>query len=241
MGLRPVAPRRSVSDEVFDQLSAEIVYGHLAPGDPLPAERSLTQALGVNRQAVREALKRLEQAGLVDIQHGGATRVADFRRRASLDLLPMVLLRADGSIDPAVVRAILELRGAVGPDVARRCAERALRALVDELEAVVDAIAETPADDLERLGELDTALWELLVEGSDNIAYRLAYNGLRATYGPIEASLRTVMAPELADLDDKRAIVAAVADGDGNAADAAARRLLARGAAALTTAVAERS
>src|SRR4051812_26077838 len=101
MPLQPVA-RQSVSDAAFRQLEAEILSGRLAPGDALPSERSLTEVLGVNRQAVREALKRLDQAGLVEISHGGATRVRDFRTDGGLDLLPALLVDGTGRIDGTV-------------------------------------------------------------------------------------------------------------------------------------------
>src|SRR5690349_15136281 len=56
--IQPVQ-RRSVPDDVFEQLAAEVVGGVLAPGAPLPSERKLAELLGVSRPAVREALQRL--------------------------------------------------------------------------------------------------------------------------------------------------------------------------------------
>lgn len=56
--LKPVR-KQSLSDAVFTQLRDQIVSGALAPGEPLPAERLLCEALGVNRGSVREALRRL--------------------------------------------------------------------------------------------------------------------------------------------------------------------------------------
>ena len=55
MPLIPVA-RRSVTDEVFDQILAEVLDGELAPGASLPSERQLAEVLGVSRPVVREAL-----------------------------------------------------------------------------------------------------------------------------------------------------------------------------------------
>lgn len=85
--LKPVR-RQSLSDAVFDQLRDRIVSGAMRAGDPLPAERALCEALGVNRGAVREALKRLAQARLVAVQHGGASRVLDFERRPASSSCP---------------------------------------------------------------------------------------------------------------------------------------------------------
>jgi GntR family transcriptional regulator, transcriptional repressor for pyruvate dehydrogenase complex len=113
MPLEPIA-RRSVTDEVFAQLSAEVLNGDLAAGENLPSERRLAEVLGVSRPSVRQALQRLANAGLVDVRHGDATTVRDFRRTAGLSLLPQLLL-AGGGLDIGVVRSILETRLLVGP------------------------------------------------------------------------------------------------------------------------------
>lgn len=242
MDLQPVT-RRSVSDAVFDQLQARIVSGGFAPGDALPAERSLTEALGVNRQAVREALKRLHQAGLVDITHGGATRVRDWRTGAGLDLLPALLTTADGHLDIGVARSVLEMRACIGPDAARLCADRAVSGRGDDLVATAAAMAEvldaddatTTEDRLAALAELDWRFWELVIDGADNVAYRLAYNSLRAAVAPLADVLPTLQRDELADIDAHHALAAAVAAGDAAAAEAAARDLLAKGSAAVVS------
>src|SRR5512138_3900841 len=95
---KPLA-RRLLATEVFDQIKDRILRGEMTAGMTLPAERALAELLKVNRNAVREGLKRLEQAGLVAIHQGGATRVLDYRRTAGLELLGTMLLRPDGKID----------------------------------------------------------------------------------------------------------------------------------------------
>ncbi len=63
MALEKVA-RRSLPDEVYQQLLGNTLAGSLSTGDPLPSERQLAEVLGVSRPAVREALQRLAHAGL---------------------------------------------------------------------------------------------------------------------------------------------------------------------------------
>ncbi len=70
----------------------------MQPGQPLPSERRLAEVLGVSRPAVREAIKRLTEAGLVEVRHGDATTIRDFRKHAGLDLLPRLLIRS-GEVD----------------------------------------------------------------------------------------------------------------------------------------------
>ena len=124
--LDPVS-RRSLPDAVFERISERIFEGQLAPGDRLPSERELAQQLGVNRNALREALKRLEQLRLVSIHPGGSTRVLDFRRSSGLDLLTAILFSGSGELRLEAARSLVELRAVLGPDIAARAALRAPR------------------------------------------------------------------------------------------------------------------
>src|SRR5690349_11578046 len=126
------------SEQVHARLRGEILSGRFAPGDALPSERRLSEDLETNRHAIREALKRLQQAGLVSISQGGATRVRDWRRHGGLELL-LDLEEAPEQLQ--VVRAAMEMRACVGADAARRCAERADQALRAELRARVEQFA----------------------------------------------------------------------------------------------------
>src|SRR6478752_315960 len=138
MPLQPVS-RRSVPDEVFDQVLAEVVDGGLEAGEALPSERRLAEVLGVSRPAVREALQRLSQARLVEVRHGGSTTVRDFRRFGGLDLLPRLLVR-DGVLDAGVARSILQARQAIAPAVAAEAAETAGAAASAALDEAATAI-----------------------------------------------------------------------------------------------------
>lgn len=234
--LKPVR-RQSLSDAVFAQLREQIVSGDLQAGATLPAERALCEALGVNRGAVREALKRLAQARLVAVQHGGASRVLDFRASAGLELLPDLLLTDDGGFDPAVVRSVVEMRSALAPDIARLAAERGAAALAGTLDGIVERMS-AAAGDLPELQGLAMRFWSALVDGTDNVAYRLAYNSLRDTYEKCMELLTGVLADELADEKRYRAIASAVRRGDGAGAERLARALTQRGERRLLDAVA---
>src|SRR4051794_35712144 len=137
MPLQPVS-RRSVPDEIFEQVLGEVVSGALGPGEALPSERRLAEVLGVSRPAVREALQRMAQTRLVEVRHGGATTVRDFRRHAGLDLLPSLLVRG-GSVDVPVVRSVVEARLLIGPGVAALAAGRRNADQLARLSATVAA------------------------------------------------------------------------------------------------------
>ncbi|MCF6389232.1 FadR family transcriptional regulator [Mycobacterium sp. MBM] len=235
MALQPVN-RRSVPEDVFDQIVTEVLSGEMKPGDALPSERRLAEVLGVSRPAVREALKRLTAAGLVEIRQGDTTTVRDFRRHAGLDLLPRLLFQA-GELDIAVVRSILETRLHNGPKVAELAAARRGPELADLLGAAIDALSDDP-DPVERQRHALT-FWDHLVDGAESIAFRLMYNTLRATYEPALPALAAMMAAEVGRPEAYRAIAEAVRRGDSEAATAAARDLLEPATTALLGALTE--
>ncbi|WP_180934946.1 FadR/GntR family transcriptional regulator [Nocardioides ungokensis] len=233
MPLQPVSPR-SVPDEVFDQVLAEVVDGGLEAGEALPSERRLAEVLGVSRPAVREALQRMAQTRLVEVRHGGSTTVRDFRRHAGLDLLPRLLLRG-GGLDAAVARSILEARLVVGPGVAALAAERGGPALVAALTAAVEALAGTE-DDVERQVHA-LAYWDVVVDGADSLTFRLMFNSLRAAYEPALEALAPLMAEEVGQVGAYRVLTAAIGEGDPDTARAAAERVLRPATTSLLTAL----
>lgn len=221
---RPPTP---VSGRVFSRLRKQILSGSLAPGDALPSERTLVDDFGVSRHAVREALRRLQQAGLIAVSHGGATRVLDLRSNGGLDLLPHLALQSQGHIDPTVLRAALEMRVSIGADAARLCAMRATPSLCDQLRETVDAMKET--DDLGALADLNTQFWGMVVDGADNIAYRLAFNSLiRCLRANEEPALRLISV-ELLDHRRRLLLEEAIAEGNEHAAELRAREALSGG------------
>lgn len=222
MALRPVS-RRSVPDEVFEQLLGEMVDGALAADEPLPSERRLAEVLGVSRPAVREAIQRMAQAGLVDVRHGDATMVRDFRRHAGLDLLPRLLLPG-GRLDFAVARSVLEARLHIGPKIAELAAQRGGKDIAAALDETVNAMAGT--EDPIVLQHRALEYWDLVVDGADSIVFRMMFNGLRLAYQPAIEALATVMAPEVGNADAYRTLADAIRAADPPAARDAAEELL---------------
>lgn len=222
MPLQPVT-RRSVPDEVFDQVLSEVVDGGIGAGEPLPSERRLAEVLGVSRPAVREALQRMAQTRLLDVRHGGATTVRDFRRYAGLDLLPRLLVRG-GDIDTAVARSVLEARLVVGPGVAALAAERGGPTLEATLLESVDALAATDDGVEQQVHALE--FWDQVVDAADSMVFRLMFNSLRAAYEPALEALAPMMAEEVGQAGAYRLLAAAIGSGDPETARAAADRVL---------------
>jgi DNA-binding FadR family transcriptional regulator len=232
MPLTPVS-RRSVPDEVFDQVLGEVVSGALGPGEPLPSERRLAEVLGVSRPAVREALPRMTPTRQLEVRQGGTTTVRDFRRHAGLDLLPSLLVRG-GSVDVPVVRSVVEARLVIGPGVAALAAGRRDDQAVAGLTATLAAYADS--DDAVERQRLTLAYWDLVVDAADSITFRLLFNSLRAAYEPALPVLAALL-----DADERvgpyRVLTTAIVGGDPDTARAAAERVLRPSTDALLTAL----
>ena len=196
--LDPVS-RRSLPDAVFERICGTIFEGRLAPGDHLPAERELAKQLGVNRNALREALKRLQQLRLVSIHPGGSTRVLDFRTSAGLDLLGALLFSGSGALRIEAARSLVELRSALGPDIAGRAAARGDASDHEAMERALAAMRAIPTTSFVARQRQSMEIWRAIVIASDNLAYRLAFNTMEHAWSAVQDLVAPAMRDELED------------------------------------------
>jgi GntR family transcriptional regulator len=76
--IRPArAERKTLTESAEDELRQAIVGGAYSPGSQLPTEAELVTMLGVSRTVVREALRGLEEDGLILRRHGVGTFVRE--------------------------------------------------------------------------------------------------------------------------------------------------------------------
>jgi DNA-binding FadR family transcriptional regulator len=228
MSLAPVAAA-PLSDQVYRRLLDAILAEEFVAGI-LPSERELAATFEVNRHAVREALKRLQQARLVEVSQGGATRILDYRTEGRLDLLAELLVRA-GQVDWTVARSALEMRASIGADAAALCAARAPKTHKALLK-VADAM-EAHREDLAALDEHNIVFWAAVVDGSGNLLYRLSLNTLLDGLAILAAQVGHdavfgLAREEYHQIDELRDVAAAIGAKDAERARQAAYRHLAR-------------
>ncbi|MDD9891883.1 MAG: GntR family transcriptional regulator [Gammaproteobacteria bacterium] len=202
--------KQSISDTVFDQLTAKILDGDIDAGEALPSERQLCELLGVNRGAVREALKRLQQAGLVEVRHGGATTVLDYLDNGGLELLPQLMITPEGKMRLEVARSIVGMRQSMAPDIAKACASKRKEKHLQQLQSLLAQMQNT--NNTDELQTLAFAYWRELVAGSGNIAFRLAFNSMQKAYDKIWSLLANVLEPELRDIANLEKLTQAIAE-----------------------------
>ena len=134
-----ITERPPLSERLFADLLEALLSGRYAPGDKLPPQRALAAEAGVTMTALREALKRLEQMGLIEVRHGAAMRVRDWRRHGGLDVIAHLLL-ASGTLDRGVLADVLEARTLMLGELAALAAQRRSRAQAERLVALADEI-----------------------------------------------------------------------------------------------------
>jgi GntR family transcriptional repressor for pyruvate dehydrogenase complex len=132
-------PRRETpANEIARRLIEHFfAAGRLSPGDRLPSERALADALGVGRGVVREALKSLSLLGLVDVRVGDGT----YLTRPDNELLPRVI-EWGLLLGERRIRDLVEARSLLERDVARLAAQRRSEEDLAELRVLLDRMRE---------------------------------------------------------------------------------------------------
>jgi GntR family transcriptional regulator, transcriptional repressor for pyruvate dehydrogenase complex len=187
----PAVQRALVSDQVFRLLSEQILSGRYEPGEKLPTQRTLAADLGVNMASVREAVKRLEQLRLVEVRHGDAMRVRDWRSDGGLDVVAQLIFAA-GGVDRPTLEAVLEARRLMLTESARLAAERRTDEQAQRLAELARQVADAP--DVAAAQLLDLAFMAELVEASGNVVFVLVLNTVRRLYLDHAELLQAVVA-----------------------------------------------
>jgi DNA-binding FadR family transcriptional regulator len=130
----PIQTRRAF-EEICARIREQVASGALQPGDKLPPERELAQQLGVGRNALREALRSLEFAGIVRLQKGA--KGGAFIREVDAERMDGVV-RDMLSLGSISLEQITEARVHIQDLVVRLACERATPADLDALETNVE-------------------------------------------------------------------------------------------------------
>jgi DNA-binding GntR family transcriptional regulator len=189
--------------KVYTLLKNRILTGRLPPGGRL-RETALAADLGVSRTPVRDALRRLEQDGLIVPAAGSAYEVFSPSRADMLH--------------------VYEARAAIEGGAARIAATRGAPAACADMEQVLTAMRRAYAShDSPGLIELDTGFHELLVAASGNPVLEELHTRLRTRLGQMRSASGDVTerGPEI--LEQHGAIIRALRTRNPETAEAAAR------------------
>jgi GntR family transcriptional repressor for pyruvate dehydrogenase complex len=131
----------NIAATIFHDLRRLILRGELAAGERLPGERELATKYDTNRNTLREAVRKLEQARLVTVRHGQGVTVADFRRTGTMELLPPFLETAPEPMEVAhILEDILPARLLVLEFASRLAVRRADKNDMDRLQDITELL-----------------------------------------------------------------------------------------------------
>ena len=229
-----------LAERVAAQVESHILNGVLKEGAQLPGERELAGQLEVSRPKVREALRLLEDRGLIRIVAGEGAFVATLSGPAMSPALIALYTR-----HPAALDDHLEYRRHQEAFAARLAAERATQNDHVRLARLVDAMNEAHAGgERSRASELDSDFHMAIVEASYNrtlihtmtALYEL--NRSAVFFSRMELLTSATVAAEL--LTQHGAIAAAIIAGDADAAARLSAEHIDYVRAAMAEAIAER-
>ena len=153
--------------------------GRFPPGTILPAERELSESIGVTRTTLREVLQRLARDGWLTIQHGKPTRVNDFWETCGLNILE-TLARLDEEGIPELVDNLLAARSNVIAIILRLAIKNSPEKVVHLLET-----HKTVAEDGNEFADFDYCIIHELAMVADNRVFVLMMNGFKGLYSRI--------------------------------------------------------
>ena len=146
-------------DVVFNTLRQAILRGELKPGERL-METQLANKLGVSRTPIREALRKLELEGLVNMVPRKGAEVADITEKS--------------------LRDVLEVRKALEELSVQLACEKITEEEIEELKRVAERFKDTLNDqDVTKIAEADVAFHDVIYTATDNQKLILLLNNLR--------------------------------------------------------------
>ena len=146
-------------DVVFNTLRQAILRGELKPGERL-MEIQLANKLGVSRTPIREALRKLELEGLLNMVPRKGAEVADITEKS--------------------LRDVLEVRKALEELSVQLACEKITEEEIEELKRVAERFKDTLDDqDVTKIAEADVAFHDVIYTATDNQKLILLLNNLR--------------------------------------------------------------
>ncbi len=163
----------ALTDEAITTLRTMIQSGELPPGSRLPPENQLAAQMGLSRSGVREAVKVLESARVLDVRRGDGTYVTSLAPRLLLEGvgLAVELLQGDTLLEVMEVRRLLE------PAATGLASLRATDEQLDELAALLQQMRDAAAD-AELLMQADMAFHRTVITATGNETLMSLLDGL---------------------------------------------------------------
>ncbi len=219
--------------KVAEKVQSLIIRNELHPGDRLPPERELAERLGVSRTVVREAIKVLQERGLVQIVSGRGTFVTDLATDRVYNSISLVFQMQSNSFDD-----LHEIRESLEMNIVGSAAERATPEDIEKLRAAIEAM-DQGIESPEEYVKADLEFHSVLAQATQNPMYLALINPIIDLLREARLLIFSVPGAPHRGQDGHRAILACVERGDKEGAQEAMRRHLSRSREDLRVAMAK--
>lgn len=210
MTFSPLKSPSSLVEQVCTRLARQL-RDEMESGDgKLPPERLMAERLGVSRTVLREATKRLELQGLLEIRHGSGIRAVNRLHKPLSGSLSLLLPEL-----PERLRQLNEARAAIEPEIARQAALKAKTADVKQLRGIHERLLAAETQD--EAVEADIDFHRMLARIAGNEILMLMLESL-ADLGRESRRVTIGNVGQQRAIDHHSAILTAVSAHDGNAA-----------------------
>lgn len=199
------------AEEFTNELEALIVTEKLKIGTKLASERQLSEQYGLGRPAVREALRSLQERGLLTIQPGRGSYVRESRPTLGSPSADLFLRRGK-----VTARQLARARVMLEGETASLAAENRTPQQLTQLASILDAIQF--ASSFYEKADLDLAFHEKIAEASGNLVLQIMFGSIRSlSHGTMLRSLSDSAVSERGE-PLHRAVFAAIESQDPRAA-----------------------
>ncbi len=206
------------TERTFEQAIERIVEGveraRLRHGDRLPKEAELAAQLGISKPTLRQALRVLERAGLIEVRRGAGGGIF-----LSADLVPADLLRSQVAAEEDLVVETLVGRRIIEAGATHLAAMAATEEDFAEIERTVDLLAANAGDRIRVMGA-DAAFHRAVSRASHNRTMQAAMHALARELAPIRDAYPGGVGEDELTLRIHRRQLEAMREGDARALDA---------------------
>lgn len=151
----------------------KILSGELKPGERLPAERDLADAMGISRSSVNHGIMELENMGFLTITPRRGTVVSDYRTHPTPQSLAAVMRYSSVELEQSLFSDLMATRLLIEGESARLACTNIYDTTLEKMQKLVDALAQEPEDPTELLYRFHY----LLTAASGNTIYSMIYRG----------------------------------------------------------------
>lgn len=216
----------SLKEICVQEILSRILSGELKPGDRLPAERELAEAMGISRSSVNHGIMELENMGFLTITPRRGTIVNDYRTHPTPQSLAAVMRYSSVEMEQSLFSDLMATRLLIEGESARLACTHIYDTTLEKMQKLVEELAQEPEDPTDIIYRFHY----LLTAASGNTIYSMIYRGFETVLCTLirqHYSMRSEDIKETAQLHS--ALLDAIIRRDEVAAQDLARQILTQG------------